>query len=178
MRSSLLKRLVPAQTENGAIDWDAVYAEQLLRVLNFFRYQTGDEALAEDLTAITFEKAWRNRERYRRDVAGFSTWLFSIARNVVVDHFRKHREHVPLDAIAEQAGDAMVEEKIERRQDLATLNALLAELPKRERELIALKYGAGLTNRAIAGLLRLSESNVGTILERVTRRLRECWEPQ
>jgi RNA polymerase sigma-70 factor (ECF subfamily) len=60
---------------------------------------------------------------------------------------------------------------------LATLNALLAELPQRERELVALKYCAGLTNRAIAGLLKLSESNVGTILERVTRRLREHWEP-
>jgi RNA polymerase sigma-70 factor (ECF subfamily) len=176
MRSGLLKRFAPAQPETDALDWDVVYAEQLPRVLNFFRYHTGDNALAEDLTATTFEKAWRHRERYRSDIASFSTWLFSIARNVAADHFRRHHEHVPLDLISEQATDAVVGDTIERQQDLATLNALLAELPERERELVALKYGAGLTNRAIASLLKLSESNVGTILERVTRRLRERWE--
>ena len=63
-------------------DWDAVYTEQLPRVYNFFRYRLGQTADVEDLTARTFEKAWVARERYRRDVAGFSTWLLSIARNV------------------------------------------------------------------------------------------------
>ena len=62
-------------------DWDAVYADQLPRVYNFFRYRFGVTADAEDLTARTFEKAWRARHRYRRDVAAFSTWLLSIARN-------------------------------------------------------------------------------------------------
>ena len=47
-------------------DWDQVYAEQLPRVLNFFRYRLGDTADVEDLTARTFEKAWRARHRYRR----------------------------------------------------------------------------------------------------------------
>jgi hypothetical protein len=50
----------------AAVDWDAVYAQQLPRVYNFLRYRTGDEALAEELTARTFEKAWRKRHRYRR----------------------------------------------------------------------------------------------------------------
>ena len=54
-------------------DWDAVYADQLPRVYNFFRYRFGVTADAEDLTARTFEKAWRARHRYRRDVAAFST---------------------------------------------------------------------------------------------------------
>ena len=48
-------------------DWDAVYADQLPRVYNFFRYRFGVTADAEDLTARTFEKAWRARHRYRRD---------------------------------------------------------------------------------------------------------------
>ena len=60
-------------------DWDRVYAEELPRVLNFFRYRVGNAADAEDLTARTFEKAWRSRDRYRQDVAGFSTWLLTIA---------------------------------------------------------------------------------------------------
>ena len=66
-------------------DWEAVYAEQLPRVYNFFRYRFGASADVEDLTARTFEKAWRARSGYRRDLAGFSTRLLSIARNVATD---------------------------------------------------------------------------------------------
>ena len=58
-------------------DGELVYAEQLPRVFNFFRYRLGDVAEAEDLTARTFEKAWGARHRYRRDTAGFATDLFS-----------------------------------------------------------------------------------------------------
>src|SRR6185436_3300625 len=79
-------------------DWDAVYAEQLPRVLNFFRYRLGHDADAEDLTARTFEKAWRARHRYRRDLAGLSTWLLTIARHVAIDHLRARQRYEPLDA--------------------------------------------------------------------------------
>src|SRR6516165_7521390 len=79
-------------------DWDQVYADELPRVLNFFRYRLPQTADAEDLTARTFEKAWRARHRYRRDLAGFSTWLLTIARHVAIDHLRQRRAEVPLDA--------------------------------------------------------------------------------
>ena len=62
------------------------------------------------------------------------------------------------------------------RDDIRQLRRLLAPLPPRERELIALKYGAGLTNRAIAQLVGLSETNVGTILHRLVKQLRTQWE--
>jgi RNA polymerase sigma-70 factor, ECF subfamily len=157
------------------VDWNVVYAEQLPRVYNFLRYRVGDGPVAEDLTSITFEKAWRARKRYRRDVAGFGTWLMAIARNVAVDHFRAHRRHAPLEAVAEVAGGATPEELAERRSDLERLGRLLEGLPERERELVALKYGAELTNRDIARLTRLSESNVGTLLHRTVHDLRARW---
>ena len=77
-------------------DWDAVYAEQLPRVYNFFRYRFGASADVEDLTARTFEKAWRARSGYRRDLAGFSTWLLSIARNVAADYCRSRKPTLAL----------------------------------------------------------------------------------
>jgi RNA polymerase sigma-70 factor, ECF subfamily len=157
------------------VDWDAVYAEQLPGVYNFFRYRVGDGAAAEDLTSITFEKAWRARHRYRRDLAGFATWLLSIARNVAVDHFRAARAHVPLDEVAGVATGITPEDVAERRSDLDRLGRLLETLPARERDLIALKYGAELTNRAIARMTGLSESNVGTLLHRTVLALRARW---
>ena len=164
------------------MDWNALYADQLPRVYNYFRYRVGDDAVAEDLTTATFEKAWKARRRFRRDRAAFSTWLFTIARNVAIDHFRRRRPTLSLETIEQQGNElfrsreASPEDALAYADDLARLGVLLARLPPREQELVALKYGAGLTNRSIAGMTGLSESNVGTILHRVVQKLRARWE--
>jgi len=172
----LLDWLVPV-AEAETIDWDTVYRAELPRVYNFHRYQVFDSSAAEDLTSTTFEKAWRARHRYRKDRASVSTWLLSIARNVAIDHFRrtKTRSEVPLED--EAAPDTVTPEtEAMRRDEQRRLEALLEGLPPRERELVALKYGAGATNRAIAKLTGLSESNVGTILYRTVVALRTAWD--
>ena len=161
--------------DREATDWEAVYREELPRIYNFFRYRVGDRPTAEDLTSVTFEKAWRARERYRPERASVSTWLLTIARHVAIDHFRQRRPEVPLDDL-EATGEDTPETEALRRADRQRLRALLTTLPDRERELIALKYGAGATNLAIASLTGLSESNVGTILHRTVGALRDAWD--
>lgn len=164
--------------EAEPVDWEAIYRKEMPRIYNFFRYRFGDRDLAEELTAATFEKAWRSRNRYRRNLAKFSTWLYAIARNVATDHLRRNRRTLlDIDEVTTQA-EGELESDVERKDNLRRLAALLAALPPREAELIALKYGAGLTNRSIAQLTGLSEANVGTILHRVVRRLREAWGDQ
>ena len=158
-------------------DWDACFTEELPRVYNFFRFRVGPGPVAEDLTSLTFEKAWVARERYRRDRAAFSTWLFTIARNVAVDHFRSVRVSAPLEGAAEvPAAGPTPEEVAARRSDEERLAQLLARRSERERELLALKYGSELDNRQIARMTGLSESNVGTILHRAVRALRADWD--
>jgi RNA polymerase sigma-70 factor (ECF subfamily) len=71
-----------------------------------------------------------------------------------------------------------VEEAIQRRHDFTQLSRLLTQLTARERELISYKYGAELDNRKIARLTHLSESNVGTILNRSVNKLRAAWETE
>jgi len=156
-------------------DWDALYELELPRIYNFFRYRVGDGPEAEDLTSATFEKAWRARHRYRRDLASFRTWLFAIARNVAIDHYRQRREHASLDEAEPLSGGESPEDAAERRSDVSRLSHLMSLLPERERELLALKYGAGLTNRAISRATGLSESNVGTIVHRTVALLRAGW---
>jgi RNA polymerase sigma-70 factor (ECF subfamily) len=171
-RTHLLKGSIATM----GVDWGAIYADQLPRVYNFFRYRFGDGQVAEDLTAATFEKAWRARERYKSDIAAFSTWVFVIARHVSIDYVRRERREISLEDIADATTGDSPEETIERDSDLQRLEILLGRLPARERELVALKYGAGLTNRDIAKLTGLSETNVGTILHRLVRALRAEWE--
>ena len=166
---------MPWSTTTVEPDWEAVYAEHLPRIYNYFRYRLASEHAAEDLTSRTFEKVWQARHRYRRDLAGFSTWLLRVARNVATDHFRTARNHAPLEDAADVPADGTPEEEAVLRSNFSRLTALVASLPERERELLALKYGAGATNRAIAEVTGLSESNVGTILYRSVQTLRAQW---
>jgi RNA polymerase sigma-70 factor, ECF subfamily len=161
-----------------ATDWEARFAEELPRVYNFFRYRVGPGPEAEDLTAVTFEKAWGARDRYREDRGAFGTWLFAVARNVAIDHFRSMRNSVPLDEASGVPGGPTPEEIAERRSDERRLGRLLERRTERERELLALKYGAEFTNRDIARLTGLSESNVGTILHRVVQSIRGEWDKE
>src|SRR5258705_4357656 len=159
-----------------ATEWEATLTAELPRVYNFFRYRVGPGPVAEDLTSITFEKAWRARDRYRRDQAAFSTWILSVARNVAVDHYRAQRNHVPLEEAADLPGGATPEEIAEKRSDERRLRRLLGRRDEGERELPALEYGAESTNRDIARMTGLSESNVGTILHRAVEALRAEWD--
>lgn len=174
LESGIPARL-PFLAAGHELDWDAIYAEQLPRIYNYFRYRFANDAIAEDLTSRTFEKAWSARRRYRRDRAGFATWLLRIARNVGIDHLRANRRHAPLEAAEHVAAAGTPEQVQAHASDLARLAALVERLPERERELLALKYGAGATNRAIAELTGVSESNVGTILHRAVQTLRNDW---
>jgi len=173
-QSMVMQRLI-SWVGAPEVDWDAAYAEQLPRVYNFFRYRVGP-AEAEDLTSRTFENAWVARDRYRRDLGRFSTWVMAIARRLAIDHFRSRRSHLPLEAGLDVASGPSPEDLAERRSDAARLARMLEKLGDRERDLVALKYGAGMTNRDIAKMMGLSESNVGTILHRTVQQLREGWD--
>ena len=156
-------------------DWDSLYAELLPRIYNYFRYRVGPGPEAEDLTSETFVRAWQARERYRRDLAAFSTWLYTIAERLAIDHFRSRRDYAPMELAEHVPGGLTPEELAARDSDARKLAALMAALPDREREVLALKYGADLSNREIARLRGLTESNVGTILHRSILALRAKW---
>jgi len=166
----LATRAVPRE-----LDWTSVYRDQLPRLYNYFRFRIGRDADVEDLTAHTFEKAWKARDRYKRDLSGFSTWLFSIAQNVAIDYLRASRRHLPLEAAGDVATASTPEDDASKHSDIARLAQLTAHLSDRAQELIALKYGAALNNRMIARITGLSESNVGTVLQRTVDKLRSQW---
>lgn len=176
-----LERIKQFFGHEKAIHWDEVFATELPRILNYFRFHGLETPIAEDLTASTFEKAWRTRQSYRSEKSQVSTWLFTIAHHTMIDHFRTRRNELSLEAV-EDWPDRLVgsslEEAAQRTDDKERLRQILSQLPERERELVALKYGAQMTNRSIANHTGLTESNVGTILSRVITTLRKQLEEQ
>jgi len=173
--------ILATQSSTDAAAFAAIYDHYFARVYNYIRYRVQDADLSDDLTAQVFERALLHIGQYQQDKAPLAAWLFTIARNAVNDHFRaqKRRRWLSLDLLREwssndpQPGDVIADNDL---QD--NLLAAVACLGNRERDLIGLKFAAGLTNRAIAELTGLSESNVGIILFRTVRRLRAELEAQ
>ena len=156
-----------------------LYDEFMPKVFRYIHYKVNNEMLTEDLTSSVFEKALVNFAKYSSDKASFSTWIFSIARNVVIDYYRTNgkRQSMPLDkAMETPATDLSPEEEVERKTERECLHLCLAKLSQEEREIIHLKFGAELNNRQIARMLGLSESNVGVKLFRAVRKLRDSFQ--
>jgi RNA polymerase sigma-70 factor (ECF subfamily) len=153
----------------------AIYDHYFPRVYNYVRYRVGDVEAADDLTAQVFERTLVNIGRYRPERAPFAAWLFAIARNAVSDYLRaqRRRRWFSLEMLRDRSSaEPQPEEVAIGNETRAELLAAVARLSDRERDLIALKFAAGLTNRRIAELTGLSYSNVGVILYRAVRRLR------
>jgi len=168
-----------AQAEPKA--FAAVYDHYYPRVYSYARYRVNETPVAEDLTAQIFERVLVHIRDYDPKRAPFTAWLFTIARNVVNDHLRGARSH-PIVSLETQYHlvnpESLPEETAVRRETNAELLAALAVLNNREREILALKFAAGLTNRRIADIVRLSEKNVSVILYRAVQRLRRQLRPE
>jgi RNA polymerase sigma-70 factor (ECF subfamily) len=162
-----------AKTEPGA--FAAIYDHYYPRIFNYVRYRIGDQEITEDITAQIFEKALTRINQYAPNRGPLVGWLFGITRHAVRDYLRiqKRRRWLSLDALIKRdSADPLPEQLIIQNDLHAQVLGAVSELCDREKDLIALKFGARMTNRQIAVLTELSESNVGVILYRTVHKLR------
>ena len=128
---------------------------------------------AEDLTQLVFVKALEALPRYEQRGIPFGGWLFRLARNTVIDHARTRHEHADLAVVAEQASDGAGPDDIAlRRHDLDAVGAALAELTDEQREVIELRFFAGLSAREAAEVIGKQEGTVRGLQFRAIAALR------
>ena len=167
------------QSDEAGESWgrfEALYRSSRDDVYAYVLTLLRDRAAAEDVTAIAFERAYRRRRTFDRHRGDERGWLFGIARNAALDELRRGRRTATLVVDPEDVSeDALVaddeEDLVVRR---AAVREALDALAPRERELIALKFHAGLTNAELASVLGVSESNAGTMLHRAVQKLRRA----
>jgi RNA polymerase sigma-70 factor (ECF subfamily) len=154
-----------------------VYREHVSAVFAFFSYAVSRET-AEDLTASTFEKVIRAWSGYDVQRGPERAWVLAIARNLLTDHYRRqsHRDTVSTDQHPLLLDALSSDDWVERRLTRADLHGWLEQLGQREREILALRYGADLPATDIAELTGLTAANVHQIVSRSLRRLRELAE--
>ncbi|HEY6762426.1 MAG TPA: RNA polymerase sigma factor [Baekduia sp.] len=158
--------------------FDALYRETASDVYAFVMTLLRDRASAEDVTAQTFERAYRRQAAFDPGKGTQRAWLFGIARNAALDELRRRKRTAALLADPEDEGGGPPDDAAEAAVRRAAVRAALARLDPRERELIALKFHAGLSNAEIAKVLDISVANAGTRVHRAVTRLRKaCHAP-
>jgi RNA polymerase sigma factor (sigma-70 family) len=164
-----------SQVSNTKEIFTELYDEFMPKVFRYIRYKVNDEQVTEDLTSMVFEKALVSFERYTSDKGTFSTWIFSIARNALIDYYRTNKtsQQVPLEAVEMPSHELPPQEQLEKKAEQECLRGCLSRLSEDDQEMIRLKFAAEFNNRQIAKMLGLSESNVGVRLFRAVKKLRE-----
>ena len=142
----------------------------------FFKVKKDD---ALDLTENIFLKIWENLKSYRRSGgrATFSSWVYRIAHNVVVDHYRMEKEYAVLDA--NTADDKRHNDPVhltEQKLGRDVLKSAVSKLKKAYRQIILLKYVNELENHEIARIIGKSEGSVRILKFRALRALKEILE--
>ena len=133
-----------------------------------------DPAAAEDVTALAFERAYRRRRTFDRRRGDERAWLFGIARNAALDEIRRRTRVATLVTDPEETADVEDADGAEVALRRTAVQTALARLPAREREIIALKFHAGMSNVELARVLGISESNAGSLLYRTMEKLRKA----
>lgn len=169
-----VKEKIQEKTDIDAL-FTTVFETFYKRIFNYIAYRVSSLHTAEDLTSLVFEKTLAKLATYSQEKAPLEVWLFAIARNVVNDHYRslKRRSFFSLDAVKELVSTRKEPESlILQGERNSKLNDALNTLSSRERNIVALKFGANLKNTEIAQLTGITEGNIGIILYRTMKKLK------
>jgi RNA polymerase sigma-70 factor, ECF subfamily len=166
-----------AQPTAEPAEFTDLYHQYFPKVFAYVYGRVQDKEVSLDIVSDVFEKAFI-KMRSLRSPDSFGSWLFTIARNEVSSHWRKTKPAAKAAQEAAWENDLHAhprgpEETVLHKERLASLSELVRQLPRREQEIIALKFDAELTNREIAGVLNTSEVNVRVTVFRALRKLRE-----
>lgn len=138
-----------------------LYDAYVERVSRYVYFRVSEESDMEDLVSQVFLKAWENLDRYRPGSSPFIAWLYTIARNLVIDHYRAQKSTLSLDEAVDQPADiAMPDEQAQMQFDLEAMRDGLQSLSTDQRQALILKYIAGMPNDSIAKIMKKQEGTV------------------
>lgn len=160
-------------------DFAKLFRDHYRQVYRYVCFRIDDEATAEDLTAEIFERAFKARNSFDPSRAAFTTWIGQIAHNHVTNYLmsqqrRRERETSLSEAELVSAPDPLPEAQVIARETIRRMLDCLKLLSDRDRQIIALRFGANTRNKVIAELLGMKEHSVSVIILRALERLRGC----
>lgn len=147
-------------------------------IYRFIYLRVEDQQTAEDITANVFMKSWEKLDRYQPRGVPFRAWLFRIARNAVIDHYRTRKEVAPLEAVVNTYDESAmpVSERVSVRIEAEKIVTLMKELTEDQRNVLTLKLVHGLNTKEVAKALGKRQGAVRALQMRGLQALTKLME--
>jgi RNA polymerase sigma-70 factor (ECF subfamily) len=146
-------------TSGDASAFAQLYDEYVRKIYRYVYYRTHHQETAEDLTSLIFMKAFEEIRSFKKQKGTFSAWLYRIARNTVIDHYRSVRTTSPLEDVWDALRDKQdVPRDLDLQTKLAEVEVALASLPSAQREILLLRLWDGYSYAEIAQMTNKSEA--------------------
>jgi RNA polymerase sigma-70 factor, ECF subfamily len=164
--------LVERATAHDQTAFAELYNAYVDKIYKYIYYKVGDASEAEDLCEQVFLKAWMAIGRYKWSGHPFSSWLYKLAHNLIVDHYRNRRDPVPLSNLlftpAETSGP---ESSLYADAEIAELKAAIRRLTHDQQQVVALRFIEGYSNAEIAQMMNKKEGAIRALQYRALRSL-------
>jgi RNA polymerase sigma-70 factor (ECF subfamily) len=162
------------------MNFEELYETEFNKIYAYVKVRVWDAPSAQDVCSKIWQRALDKTNYYNAAKGSPREWLFTIARNEVINHIRykKLKYFVTLDFLEDifESPQPAPPQELQSKEEARALQSALKHLSGREKDLIALKFYSALNNRQIAAATGLSESNVGTIINRAANKLKALLE--
>ncbi|MDQ6693844.1 MAG: sigma-70 family RNA polymerase sigma factor [Chloroflexota bacterium] len=156
-----------------------LYNAYVDKIYRYIFYKVGSALDAEDLCEQVFLKAWEAIGRYTWCGYPFSSWLYKLAHNLVVDYYRTRRESLPLSDLLSTPDEPIdPENMLHRSLDAAEMRESIAQLTDEQRQVISLKFIEGYENSEIAQMMNKKEGAIRALQYRALRSLQVIFEAE
>jgi len=166
------KELVKRAKKGDKDAFSLLYKQHLSPIYRFIFLKIGVKEVSEDLTSQVFLQAWRNIRKFKIGKSPFSSWLYQIARNLVIDFYRTYRKSYSLEEVAIENKDD-IEEKIDLEDKRKIMMGALKELSEIHQTVLILRFIEELSDAEIAKIIGKKEGAVRVIQHRAIKMLKE-----
>jgi len=171
--------LAQRASERDQTAFAELYNAYVEKIYKYIFYKVGNAVEAEDLCEQVFLKAWEAIGRYTWCGYPFSSWLYRLAHNLVVDHYRTRRESVPLHEVLTTSSEPEdPQDSLLQTLDAAELSDAISQLTDDQRQVISLKFIEGYENAEIAQMLNKKEGAIRALQYRALRSLLSILEAE
>ncbi len=153
--------------------FDKLYKKYIEKIYKFVFYKTMHKESAEDLTSTVFFKALDNLEKFDDSKSKFQTWLFNIARNTVIDHYRTQKTNSNIEDFWSIADSNHLETTIGNNLKIEEVKKYLKTLTPEQREIVILRVWEGLSYKEIASIIGKSENACKVSFSRSAQKLKD-----
>ncbi len=165
-------RIIENCQKGNPDEFGALYDKYIRKIYDFIYYKTQHKETAEDLTSVTFTKVLEKIHGFDCAKGTFQAWLYQIARNTVIDHYRTKKHETDIEDIWDLSGNDDPERDLDTKKKLEQVDDYLNKLKPDQREIIILRVWQGLSYKEIAEITGRSEDAAKMKFSRVVRKLR------